>query len=1050
MESITTVRHRQLSTVRFPAPASAAPLPAPATAGPISLRAPGASRKLLFWALLAAAAVAFGALAGTMAGTSGHGRPTLGTSSHTRAHLSTAASLAISRGLGADLAAYRLARSRGGFLARNARQGLTASFGARGATVSTRQGAQTRIALQAIGYGAGLHQVGLAQPSARGNRVEYRRREGTEWFTNGPLGIEQGFTVAAPTHAHASHTLALTFALSGSLRARLQQGGVVFGEGGRTLMRYGDLQASDARGRALSARMALHGDTLSISVDTRGARYPVRIDPMLESTAPTVGLTSHRGQSGETFGSGVAVSGNTVVVGAGDLGNNSGVEDVVYVFTEPEGGWSLSGAPTAKLITSSGDHQDGLGWSVAISGSTIVAGAPLTFSGGSAIGAAYVFKEPAGGWKGEIKAQSATLEIPVADREGARFGTSVAISGSTIVAGAPGYERVLGPYSRGAAYVFTEPAGGWTGSISPTAKLTATALNRRYLGESVAISGDSVVAGAPVIEESATSLLQGGAYIFTKPSTGWADATSPTAVLSAPDLLPKEGGEEDLLGHSVAATETAIAVGAPETKVGSNFNQGAVDVYNRPASGKWVSSSAPVRLSVAGATGSEELGSSVAISGSKILAGADENEESTGLAYSFKEAPGGWTDSAATGKFHGAPIKNSEFGWSVALDRGTLLVGAPYQEGSAIYGEAYIFSQPAEPIAVTGQASGIIEGSATLNATVNPAQAALTSCEFEYGTSVIYESHATCEQTVGAGEAPVAVTANIGGLAPGSVYHFRITAANANGSGDGVDQTFTTPPASKGKEGEPPKEKLPEEKTSTGGGGSTTTTTPGGSTTAPTVGPSTMPGAIPAPVATAPKAVEELLLGCSSGQLVLNNAYIHGGRVVLSGSAAKSLIGKKIKILFNEGKAVATATVEANGQYTTTAPLPPARIRDNLDTRYTAEIGKLRSLHLKLVRRLLLEPLKASGTTVTLTGRVTPPLTKPIAPVTVEQQLECGKTTVAKTFTPSAGGRFEITVTVPSNARAAIFRLTSKVAANKHSVKHGFTTFSLPLPVALG
>jgi hypothetical protein len=170
----------------------------------------------------------------------------------------------------------------------------------------------------------------------------------------------------------------------------------------------------------------------------------------------------------------------------------------------------------------------------------------------------------------------------------------------------------------------------------------------------------------------------------------------------------------------------------------------------------------------------------------------------------------------------------------------------------------------------------------------------------------------------------------------------------------------------------------------------------------------------------------------------------------IRGSAIKSYVGKKVKILFNEGKQVATATVETNGQYTTTAPLPPAKVRDNLDTRYTAEIGKLRSLHLKLVRRLLLEPLKASGTTVTLTGQVTPPLTKPIAPVTVEQQLECGKTTVAKTFTPAANGHFDVTVTVPANARAAIFRLTSKVAANRHSVKHGFTTFSLPLPVAIG
>ena len=229
-------------------------------------------------------------------------------------------------------------------------------------------------------------------------------------------------------------------------------------------------------------------------------------------------------------------------------------------------------------------------------------------------------------------------------------------------------------------------------------------------------------------------------------------------------------------------------------------------------------------------------------------------------------------------------------------------------------------------------------------------------------------------------------------------------------------------------------------------GGSTSSTTP---TTTTTV-TNGSPEIIPAGVASTPKAIEELQLGCSGSKLVLNDVYIQGGHVAISGSAAKSLVGKKVKILFNEGKQVATTTVTANGQYATTAPLPPAKIRESNSTRYTAEVGKLRSVHLKLVRRLLLEPLKASGTTVTLTGQVTLPLTKPIAPVVIEQQLECGKTTIAKTFIPSANGRFHITLTVPANAKAAIYRLKSKVAANAHATKHGFTTFSLPLPVVLG
>jgi hypothetical protein len=232
---------------------------------------------------------------------------------------------------------------------------------------------------------------------------------------------------------------------------------------------------------------------------------------------------------------------------------------------------------------------------------------------------------------------------------------------------------------------------------------------------------------------------------------------------------------------------------------------------------------------------------------------------------------------------------------------------------------------------------------------------------------------------------------------------------------------------------------LPVAKTtvSSGGGSSTTTSTGAGSGSTG--------------IASTAKAIEELRLGCTNTQLVLNDVYIHGSRVLLSGSAASSLVGRQVKILFGTAnKQVASATVGANGQFTTTAPLPPAKIRDSSSARYTAEIGKLRSLHLKLTRRLLLEAPTTSGTTVTLTGQVTLPLTKPIAAVIVEQQLECGKTTIVKTFTPPASGHYHITLTLAANARGGIFRLASKVAANKHSVKHGFATFSLPLPVTLG
>jgi hypothetical protein len=191
------------------------------------------------------------------------------------------------------------------------------------------------------------------------------------------------------------------------------------------------------------------------------------------------------------------------------------------------------------------------------------------------------------------------------------------------------------------------------------------------------------------------------------------------------------------------------------------------------------------------------------------------------------------------------------------------------------------------------------------------------------------------------------------------------------------------------------------------------------------------------------------LLRCTKAKLVLNDVYMRGGRVLLVGSAAQSLVGKPVKILFNEKQPVTTTTVRADGTFSTTAPLPPAGIRSALTTRYTALSGKLRSLHVKLTRRVYLEPPEASGHTVTLSGQVTPPLTVPIAPIVVEQQLECKKRRIVKRFIPPPNGRFRITVVVAANAKAAIYQLTSSVAGNIYSLTHGFKTYSLPLPVLI-
>jgi YVTN family beta-propeller protein len=233
----------------------------------------------------------------------------------------------------------------------------------------------------------------------------------------------------------------------------------------------------------------------------------------------------------------------------------------------------------------------------------------------------------------------------------------------------------------------------------------------------------------------------------------------------------------------------------------------------------------------------------------------------------------------------------------------------------------------------------------------------------------------------------------------------------------------------------------------------TTPTTPSGSheqqgTTAPPEETLTSLGVLQAPsvdIAKTPRAVEKVVLVCTGQPLVLSDVLIRGSRVQLAGSADRSLRGKTIRIVFDGARVVATAKVDTNGLFATTAPLPPADILDTNTARYMAEYGRQRSLNLKLTRRLILEPPKVAGRGVTLSGQVLPPLTTPTATIAVQQELKCGRNRVVGYARPGTTGRFRITFTAPRAAHAGIYRLSSSVLSVAGSTQQ-FATYSLPLP----
>ena len=152
-------------------------------------------------------------------------------------------------------------------------------------------------------------------------------------------------------------------------------------------------------------------------------------------------------------------------------------------------------------------------------------------------------------------------------RGGDYFGDSVSISGNTVVVGA--YDATVGGNSgQGAAYVFTEPGSGWA-SMTQTAKLTASdGAAGDYLGDSVSISGDTVVVGARNATVGGNS-GQGAAYVFTEPDSGWVNVTE-TAKLTASD-----GAAGDNFGDSVSIDGSTLVVGAD----GADSSQGAAYTF---------------------------------------------------------------------------------------------------------------------------------------------------------------------------------------------------------------------------------------------------------------------------------------------------------------------------------------------------------------------------------------------------------------------------------------------------------------------------------------
>lgn len=716
-----------------------------------------------------------------------HGRPTrFGT--HGLSALPVAAQGVVSAALGADGPAFRAHASAHGFRASNPAQGMQASFGRDGVQI---EAGSLRVGLRfaGIGYGDLLAAVHATAPTASRNRVSFRRDGYTEWYANGPLGLEQGFTIERRPHGTVSRPLKLAIAVSGNAQVSLgRHGGAAYLRHGRDLLRYTGLSVTDANGRALRSWFAMRAGGILLEVDAARAAYPLRVDPLVEQGSKLTGTAEiWRGNVGVSVA--LSTDGNTALVGA----PQDEYSGAAYVFTRSGSIWTEQ----AKL-TPAGEKGTSIDFGAAVAlsadGSTALVGAP---GFGARLGAAWAFTRSGTAWS-----EQQELIGGGAESEG-KFGTSLALSadGNTALIGSPDEYRVIrskGVYGAGAVYPFVRTGSTWA---QQGERLTGTeevypeqyaVINGSGFGDSIALSadGNSAVVGGPRDNE-----YRGAVWSFTRSGNAWTQ--------HGKKLTAQANG----FGESVAmsADGSTALIGAPD----QNGFAGAAWVLTQTG-GEWSK-----QAELKGTPGEfAYFGSSMALSenGNTALIGSPTEQNYVGAAWLFSRIGTLWSGQCEH-LTASEEVGEGRFGSGVALssDAGTALIGAPLdQEGSGAAwalvttppgtGAARLAGVAApscaagapEPTVETLGASDIAGISATVSATVDPNGGDVKDCHFEYGTTLEYGASVPCLSLPGAGPAPVSVSATLFGLSPFATYHYRIVATNEGGTSTGEDRTFTT------------------------------------------------------------------------------------------------------------------------------------------------------------------------------------------------------------------------------------------------------------------
>lgn len=603
-------------------------------------------------------------------------------------------------------------RDKGSFVAWNPKQDLRAVFSGNETSITPGRGSKHWEFTMRTNLG----QHAKSQRAA-GHKVEYDYGSGfVEWFVNHSEGIEHGFTLAQPMLEEKEGWQQIPITLKGLSAVRVDERNLHFVDSvGEAILAYSNLKVWDASGEPLAAGMYPTEGGFEIAFQATGARFPITVDPLitrLESklkprvtgsgvsddrfgTAVSIdGDTALIGAPGDdtaggphsgrafvfkqidgdwhleqrleaaipkrmgNFGAAVALEGDTALVGA-PLDNELGTEaGATFVYKRTSGGWRQS----AKLLASDGMLWDNFGIAVALSGHRILVGASNNVASNADPGKAYVFTEINGLWQ-----QTAKLRHP----DGATFdffGSALDLEGDTAVVGAFGRDDPQ--YGMGAAYVFEFENGAWHFKQ----ELTADDEDRNHFGQSVALSGNTILVGSPRIDGF------GRVLVYERLGDAW--------TLSA-RLEAEEKRLLEQFGISVAIDGDKAVIGSDETISDNSIY--AAYVFLRQ-NGVWQQTD---RITASAGIRHESYGTTVSISGNVAIVGSprsDDNGGQSGAAFIYELATN--TTPVETRISAGNSGFENAFGLALDLHDDRALIGS-ISDGiyGANAGAAYIFQR---------------------------------------------------------------------------------------------------------------------------------------------------------------------------------------------------------------------------------------------------------------------------------------------------------------------------------------------------------------------